>query len=153
MSAQLDSQQGHLVTDYDMDNLKRLIWICSSGMPERDRWVSVIWQRLRAVTGKPEGAFEARDIPIMSMEIIRILACSVMTRAITEKVADTMLSSYVADNQKIDQGCVDKISQVISNFDYRNPANDDWQENDIMIFLKRVATIHPTPYNVNEPEY
>lgn len=145
--------QEHL-NNKDIDNLKRLIWICSTGLPEQDQWVSTIWLRLRAKAGVATGDFEVRHIPLLEAEIRRILACSEMTRAVSERVANTMLCSHVAGNSSIDQGCVLRIGEDISKFEYStSAAYDDWHEHDIKCFVERIEVDHPTPYNVDEPEY
>lgn len=148
-------EQADLFTNKDIDNLKRLIWMCSTGIPERDRWVSLIWARLHAIAGVVEtGKFEVRHIPALEAELRRILAFSEMTRAINERLANTMLCSYVAGNASIDQGCVVlRISEDIRSFDYSAiPAYDAWHEHDIKCFVERIEVNHPTPYNVDEPE-
>lgn len=128
----------------DMNNLKRLVWICSVGMPERDQWVSEIWKRLRATTGAT-GKFEVRHIPALAFEIKRILESAEIVRGLASKIAEQTLSRYVRDCKTWKEG-----ESVAIHVGIPKPRLDEWQKHDIAVFLNRVNAVHLEPYGVDE---
>ncbi len=62
------------LTNSDMNNFKRLIWLCTSHLGHKDAWNQGIWHSLRHVTGVPSPAkFEVQHLPVLAQEFQRIL--------------------------------------------------------------------------------
>ncbi len=62
------------LTNNDMNNIKRLIWACSSNVSHGKAFENGIWHALRQVTGVPSPSkFEAKHLPVLADEFQRIL--------------------------------------------------------------------------------
>lgn len=62
------------LTNSDMNNFKRLIWMCTFHLGYKDAWNQGIWHLLRKVTGVPSPAkFEVQHLPVLAQEFQRIL--------------------------------------------------------------------------------
>ncbi|MDH0826606.1 BRO family protein [Acinetobacter johnsonii] len=62
------------LTNNDMNNIKRLIWACSSNVSHGKAFENGIWHALRQVTGVPSPSkFEVKHLPVLADEFQRIL--------------------------------------------------------------------------------
>lgn len=62
------------LTNNDMNNIKRLIWACSSNVSHGKAFENGVWHALRQVTGVPSPAkFEVKHLPVLADEFQRIL--------------------------------------------------------------------------------
>lgn len=121
----------------DMTNLQRLVWICSAGLPERDRWIAAIWARLRVVSGTlPGEQFETRHIPVLVTEIERILIHVETLRVEFAAIAALTIA-------RIEDNAPSVYAPELTHL-------DEWHKQDIKYFAERVEVQHPTPYNVDE---
>lgn len=62
------------LTNNDMENIKRLVWHCSSFMDYEDGFSRSVWYALRAKTGvKSPEVFKVEDLPLLGEEFERII--------------------------------------------------------------------------------
>ena len=59
----------------DIQNIKRLVWSCSSFLDKENAFSNAVWHSLRKVTGVPSPAnFEVSHLPILATEFKRIFS-------------------------------------------------------------------------------
>lgn len=62
------------LSNKDMNNLKRLVWMMTGRMRFDGAWNSAVWYSLRSATGRPSPQpFSVEDLPVLGEECRRIL--------------------------------------------------------------------------------
>ena len=69
------TEKREYLTGTDIQNIKRLVWSCSSFLDKENAFSNAVWHSLRKVTGVPSPAnFEVSHLPILATEFKRIFS-------------------------------------------------------------------------------
>ncbi|MCX7206760.1 MAG: Bro-N domain-containing protein [Proteobacteria bacterium] len=141
---QADGDAPELISNSDMRNLTRLMWIMTHDFQFEQSLCNACWKSIRDVTGtKSPARFQVRHIPLIATECRRIYS-------ITRGMRKVMLDAEAAAIKQIALGTQDenlilnemrqKLEQI--NFEDSSKANlrlAKWEEGDIQSFVRRVS--------------
>jgi prophage antirepressor-like protein len=69
------------LSNSDMQNLKRLVWLMTGNMKFENAWTQGVWYSLRAATGTPSPKpFTVDDLPVLGEECRRIMKITTAVR-------------------------------------------------------------------------
>jgi len=109
------------VSDEDMRNLTRMVWLISDRMPHQAAWRHAIWKSIRASTNtSAPKRYLVRDLPIIADELKRILAvATAFSKAIhdAERVVIRRAVRGREDMEPIIEQVRARVEQVISASD------------------------------------
>ena len=126
----------------DLNNLTRLVWLCTHSFRFKNAFVYAIWAALRAVTGTPAPQrFAVQQIPVLAAEIRRIYQItSVLADRIAEaeRTAARRIFRHGENAEKVLAEIERELAQAHSEDQHQiNGFLSRWGETEIAHFVER----------------
>ncbi len=143
------------LTQQDMENLTRLVWIACHDQPLPDAWTQAVWACLRRAANCPAPKrFEVRHVLALTAEIRRILELAQVVRE-THRMAGNALLRRVLKGHEAAQTVLADVQQkavalLREERDDLAGLLDNWCNHDISAFAERRGGRHHMNYQSGE---
>lgn len=142
------------LSNNDMQNVKRIIWLISSRMNYGEAWTQGAWHALRKRCDVPApGKFEVRHLPLIADELAFIAKAALVIKTEVMQTESAMLKRVLRHGMSDLDALVSDMNQGFRDLlarDFEQDTIPRWFNSDVRALIERSPAGHGVSYNVDE---